>query len=139
MILWDSFPSFFLSPYFFWTFLPLSFLSLQKNDCTLYCKTNISCSRICWYLRIHIQTLLLFHFCGCCALTLCIWKSTCSLIVVDWWSRSANSSSATPLLSYLICWYQSSLQFPATVLVPKMFYVLYPRARSSCFLSRSIS
>lgn len=40
----------------------LSFLSLWKKDCTLYCKPNISRSRICQYLERHVQTLLLFLF-----------------------------------------------------------------------------
>lgn len=40
----------------------LSFLSLWKNNCTLYCKPNISHIRICQYLERHVQTLLLFLF-----------------------------------------------------------------------------
>lgn len=86
MILWDWLPSFPPVSLAFFRIHPfiLPFLSLQKNDCTLYWKTNISCSRICQYLGRYPETWLQFLFLWLlCVYSLCIRYFTCNLIPVD--------------------------------------------------------
>lgn len=128
IILWDWLPSFPPVSLAFFHIHPivLPSLSLQKNDCTLYWRTNISCSRICQYLGRYTETWLLFLFLWLlCIYSLCIRYSTCS------WSQLIIFclSSTTPwnmLISKLL----------------RVFYclgLLYLRTRSNSLLTSTIS